>query len=208
VSQILCWEGSYVPSPRESSTLSARELLRDVESETSTSRRRTVTFVGLNDLESAVLGRLLVHADRNLARSSAMDGRAIEAEKDRLVDRDLVHRRDLVAARFAWVVRSVSLQGRVVEGGNIERHRGGHLHVCIRESEESEGENALEAEVEKHGGARDGKDGSCCWNDRASGAECRRTRPASRFLMLLRCCVNVSNSCGLLKNVVTARQAK
>jgi hypothetical protein len=118
----------------------------------------------LDYLEGAVLGGLLVHADGKLTTAATVDSRAFEAEKNGLVDRDLVHSRDLVAAGFAWVVRAVGLQGRVVKGGDIERHRGGHLHVGARdvsEAAEREGENGADAEAERHDCVR--VRGVGCW---------------------------------------------
>lgn len=185
------------PGPSECCALSRRELLRDVESESSASRRRAVTLIGLDDLESAVLGGLLVHADGDLARTTAVDSTASELERKLGSGGNLGSLRDLVAAGLARVVRSIRLQGRVVKGVDVERRRGGHLHMRVREREEAEGEN--EAEVEKHVCGYGGEDGGGgFWNERSSGAGCRRTRPASRvFGVAVRCCVNVSDSCGL-----------
>lgn len=170
---------SVKPGPSESRTLSSRELLRNVETESSASRRRTVTLVGLDDLESAVLGRLLVHADGDLARSTTVDSTASKLKREFGSGGNLGSLRDLVAAGLARVVRSIRLQGRVVKGVDVERRRGGHLHVGVCERKETEGEN--EAEVEQHVCDCGGEDGGGgCWNERRSGVGCRRTRPASR----------------------------
>lgn len=154
------------PGPSECGALSRRELLRNVESKSSASRRRTVTLVGLDDLESAVLGGLLVHADSDLARPTAVDSTASELERKLGSGGNLGSLRDLVAACLAGVVRSIRLQRRVVKGVDVERCRGGHLHVGVREREEAEGEN--EAEVEKHVRGCDGEDGGGggSWNER------------------------------------------
>lgn len=145
------------PGPSECGAISRRKLLRNVETESSASRRRAVTLICLDNLESAVLGGLLVHADSDLARATAVDSTASELERKLGSGGNLGSLRDLVAAGLARVVRSIRLQGRVVKGVDVEGCRGGHLHVGVREREEAEGED--EAEVEQHVCGCGGEDG-------------------------------------------------
>jgi hypothetical protein len=147
------------PCPSKSRTLSARELLRNVESKTSSAfSSRAATFESLDDLESAVRSRLLVERDRKLASATVVNGSALEVEKDSLVDRNLVHRRDLVGRLLAGEIGSAGLQGGCVEVGGIEGHWEGHLDVGAHRAAEGD---------EEHGG-----DHGDVGHDRGDSGEC------------------------------------
>jgi len=116
----------------------------------------------LDDLENTVLGGLLVQRDRQLTSASSVDRTSLEGQSDRRVHGDVVHRRDAVRRRIvrrglAREVGTISLERRVVEVGDVERDRGGHLHVGVNHTEKGEGNQGHEAEVEaeSHGDGGD-----------------------------------------------------
>jgi hypothetical protein len=174
------------PCPSKSRTLSARELLWDVESQASSAfGSRAATFKHLDDLESAVGSRLLVKRDGELAGATVVNGGAFEVEKDSLVDRDLIHSGDLVRRLLAGEVGSAGLQGGCVEVGDIERHGEGHFDVGARHAAKGHDEHG--ADHGEVGHAR-GDGGSCCvsggddccWKLLRVVSAVGKTRPASQ----------------------------
>ena len=149
------------PAPREC-IISIAEPLRYVKSKAAASRTRARSALEhLDDLENAVLGRLTVHGDGDLTSASTMDSATLKRQCDWLVHRQVVHSRNAVRRRvvgrgLAREVGTISLERRVVEVGDVERDRRGHLHVGVGHTEKSEDNNGHEAEVEAEG--HDGED--------------------------------------------------
>lgn len=161
--------GFILPCPSKSRAISARELLGDVESQTSGALYGgTSASKHLDDLEDAVGSGLLVKGDGQLAGATFVDGRAVEVEENSFVHRDFVHRSDLVRRFLAGVVGSAGLQRGGVQIGDVEWHWESHFHVGVGEAAKGCGEYGANREGVCH--VRNGVGGGG-GSDRGVGVE-------------------------------------